>query len=206
MLILEHTLGEILEIHLVHDTDAGRHNLKRVERLHAPLHELVTLAVTREFELEVFRQRIGGAGEVHLHGVIDDKVNRHEWLNNFRVLTDAIDGRTHRGKIDEERHPGEILQYDASHHKRHLGRAVCLGLPAGERCHGIFRYPFAITIAQQRLEHQADRNRQAVDRVTGVFERGQRIEGVGRAVGFERAPSIERIGKTHIWILIVFLK
>jgi hypothetical protein len=41
----QHALREVLEVHLVHDADAGRHDLEGVERLHAPLEELVARAV-----------------------------------------------------------------------------------------------------------------------------------------------------------------
>ena len=51
--LLEHALGEVFEIHLVHDADAGRHDAEGLERLLAPLEELVALAVALEFELEV---------------------------------------------------------------------------------------------------------------------------------------------------------
>ena len=42
-----------LQIHLVHDAKARWHNAKRVKGLHAPLHELVALAVALEFQLHV---------------------------------------------------------------------------------------------------------------------------------------------------------
>ena len=52
----EHALGEVFEVHLVDDADAGRHDLEGVERLLAPLEELVALAVALEFEVEVLLQ------------------------------------------------------------------------------------------------------------------------------------------------------
>src|SRR5207244_10903802 len=42
------TFGQILEVHLVNDADARRNELKRFERLLAPLLKLVTFAVALE--------------------------------------------------------------------------------------------------------------------------------------------------------------
>src|SRR5581483_5026546 len=50
---LEDALSEVLEVHLVADADAGRDDAERVEGLHAPLEELVALAVPLELELHV---------------------------------------------------------------------------------------------------------------------------------------------------------
>ena len=49
----EDALGEVLEIDLVDDADAGRDDLEGLERLLAPLEEFVALAVAGEFEFEV---------------------------------------------------------------------------------------------------------------------------------------------------------
>ena len=47
----EHALGQILEVHLMHDADVRRHHAEIVERLLPPAQELVALAVALEFEL-----------------------------------------------------------------------------------------------------------------------------------------------------------
>ena len=45
----------------MHDADAGRHDVERLERLLAPLQELVALAVALELEVEI--QSAAPAGE-----------------------------------------------------------------------------------------------------------------------------------------------
>ena len=50
-------LGDMLEIDLVADAGARRHHLEIVERLAAPLQELVALAVALIFELDVLLER-----------------------------------------------------------------------------------------------------------------------------------------------------
>ena len=76
----------------MHDADAGRDDLEGVERLHAPLEKLVTLAVAREFQLEILLHRVRRAGEIHLHRVIHDQVHRHERFDDLGILAELGDG------------------------------------------------------------------------------------------------------------------
>ncbi len=71
-----HAARQILEVDLVHDADARRHDLEGVEGLHAPLHELVALAVALKFQLHVQIQRILGAVVIDLHRVVDHEIHR----------------------------------------------------------------------------------------------------------------------------------
>ena len=49
----QHALGEEFEVHLVHDADARRHHLERLEGLHAPFEKLVALAIAIELHLQI---------------------------------------------------------------------------------------------------------------------------------------------------------
>ena len=55
---LVHAARQVLQVDLVHDAEARRHDAEGVERLHAPLHELVALAVALELELHVEVERV----------------------------------------------------------------------------------------------------------------------------------------------------
>ena len=55
----EDALGEVFEIDLVDDADAGRHDLEGLERLLAPLEKFVALAVAVELEFEIADHRVG---------------------------------------------------------------------------------------------------------------------------------------------------
>ena len=63
----QNALGEVLEVDLMDDANARGNDLEGVEGLHAPLEELVALAVAGELQIEVLLQRVTGAGEIHLH-------------------------------------------------------------------------------------------------------------------------------------------
>jgi hypothetical protein len=61
--VLAHHARQVLEVHLVHDARAGRHDAEVVEGLLAPAQELVALAVALELEPDVV-ERARPAAEV----------------------------------------------------------------------------------------------------------------------------------------------
>jgi len=182
----------------VHDTDARRHDLERVERLHAPLQELVALAIPRELQLEILRQRFRAAREVHLHRVVDDQIHRHERLDDLRILPHPRHRRPHRREIDEQRHTREVLQHDARHHEGNLLRPLRLRAPRRQAANRLLGYTFAVGVAQQRLEHEPHRHRQLLHFKPRRLERRQRVKLMRRPVGREALQGVERIRKTHV--------
>ena len=54
----EDDAGEVLDVDLVHDAGAGRHDLEVVERALAPAQELVALVVALVLELDVALERV----------------------------------------------------------------------------------------------------------------------------------------------------
>ena len=51
----------------MNNANAWRNNLERIERLHSPLQELVTLPVALEFYVQVPSHCICRARKIHLH-------------------------------------------------------------------------------------------------------------------------------------------
>ncbi len=195
--LVEHALGEVLEVDLVDDTDAGRHDLEGVERLHAPLEELIALAVAGELEVEVLGQRVGVPGEINLDRVVDHEVDGHERLDDLRVLAELGDGGAHRGEVDEQGDAGEILEHDARDDERDLGGALLVGLPVGEFLDVGLLHLQAVAVPQHRFEHQADGHRQLGDRPdAGLLQSGQGVESSGLAVaeveGLQGAEKVVR--------------
>jgi hypothetical protein len=161
----------------MHDADAGRHDLERVERLHAPFQKLVALAVAREFQIQVARHRIRAAGKIHLHRVVHHQIHRHQRLDDFGILAELGHGAAHRRQIHQQRHAGEILQHDARDDERDFRRARFRRLPVGQFLDIRFADLFAVAIAQHGFQHEADGNRQFRNRAdAGLFQRGQRIK------------------------------
>jgi hypothetical protein len=173
----KHALGEIFQIDLMDDADAGRHDLERVERLHAPFEKLVALAIAPEFHLQIFLHRIHAAGKIHLHRMVHHQVHRHERLDDFRIFAQPLNGGAHRRQVHQQRHAGKILQHDARNDKWNFFRAGADGLPIRQRADGRFAHAFAIAIAEHRLEHEADGDGQFGNRPDpGLFQRRQGIK------------------------------
>ena len=59
------------------------------------------------------RKRFRRSGEIDLDGVIDDQIDRHERLDDFRIAAKSLHRTPHGREIDHERNAGEILQNDA---------------------------------------------------------------------------------------------
>jgi hypothetical protein len=57
----QHHAGQVLQVHLMHDADAGRHDAQVVEGRLAPAQEGVTLAIALEFDLGIAGQGRGCA-------------------------------------------------------------------------------------------------------------------------------------------------
>ena len=161
----------------------GGHDLEGVEGLHAPLHELVALVVARELELHVEVERVRPAVVVDLHRVVDHQVHGHQRLDHLRVLAHLRGHAAHGGEVGQQRHAGEVLQHDAREDEGDLVGARPRGAPAGELLHVLLGHLLAVDVAQHRLEHDADRDRQALHVGEGLRERGQRVVLAGLAGG-----------------------
>ena len=179
----EHPLRQVFEIDLVHDADPRRHDLEPVECLHAPLEKLVAGPVAAELDLHVGLEGVGSRPLVDLDGVVDDEGDRHQGLDDPGVLSEPLDRRPHGGQIHEQRHPGEVLENDAGHDERDLGRALGLRLPGGQRPDVVFLDSLAVAVAQEGFDDDAQADREAGNRTDPVlFELRQGVEGAGPAV------------------------
>ncbi|KAG1259253.1 hypothetical protein G6F65_015351 [Rhizopus arrhizus] len=106
-----HAARQVLQVDLVDDAEARRHDAEGVERLHAPLHELVALLVALEFQLHVQVQRILGAEIIDHDRVVNDQVHRHQ---RRRLLADAA--HQHQACHGRNRHQPDTAQQVLAHH------------------------------------------------------------------------------------------
>ena len=173
------------------DADARRHDAERVERLHAPFHELVAFVVALELELHVEVERVLRAVVVDHHRVVDDQVHGDQRFDDLGVAAHVAGHVAHRRQVREQRHAGEILQHDAGDDERDFVRALALGRPVGELPHVLFGDLLAVAVAQHRLEHDADGDGQPRDAAdAGGLQRGQRVV-LARACG--KLEFLERL-------------
>src|SRR5258707_743547 len=117
----------------MHDADSRRNELESLESLLTPLEKLVTLAIALELHVQIEFERTRRTKEIDLHRVIDNQIDRHERLDDFRVASEALHGTAHRREIDNQRNPGEVLQNNARNDERNLGIRRRLRVPVCER-------------------------------------------------------------------------
>ena len=104
-----HHAREVLEVDLVHDAGARRHDLELVEGALAPPQELVALLVAAVLEVDVALERVGRAEHVDDHRVVDDELGGRERVDLGRVAAELGDGLAHRREVDDARHAREVL-------------------------------------------------------------------------------------------------
>ena len=75
---LEDDAGEVLDVDLVHDAGARRHDLEVVERGLAPAQELVALLVALVLQLDVALEGVRRAEQVGDDRVVDDQLGRRQ--------------------------------------------------------------------------------------------------------------------------------
>ena len=169
LLGLVHAAGQELEVDLVHDAKARRHHAKGVKGLHAPLHELVALAIALELQLHVQVQRVLVPVVVHHDRVVHHEINRNQRLDAGGVQAQLSRLAAHGSQVRQKRHTGEVLQHHAAHHKGDFLRALGVGLPVGQAGHVGRQHLPAIAVAHHALEHDAQGQGEPVD--VGVFTR-----------------------------------
>ena len=91
--------GQVLEIDLVDDAGAGRHDAEVLHRLLRPAQERVSLAVSLVFQLDIAGEGHQGAEVVDLHRVIDDQIDRNQRIDRatsppMRATADRIAARS----------------------------------------------------------------------------------------------------------------
>ena len=192
-----HDAGEVLDVHLMDDAGARRHDAEVRERVLAPAQELVALAVTLVLEVDVECEAVALAEVVHLHGVVDDQLDGLQRIDPGRVAAKLDDAVTHGGKVDDRRHAGEILEQDPGGHERDLALGAALDVPARQRGDVLLLHERAVFLAEQVLQQDAQRVRQRRHPGEPGRLEGRQAEVVhGLASDRESAPCLEGIGHT----------
>ena len=137
----------------------GRHDTQIAERGLGPAQELVALAVPLVLALDVEGERAGRPEAVHLDGVVDDEVGRHERVHRRRVAAEVRHRVAHDREIHDGRDAGEVLQDDARGHERDLGLGGLAGTPGGQGRHVRLGDDATAGMPEQVLEQDLDGDR-----------------------------------------------
>ena len=136
------------------------------------------------------RKRLRRAGEIDLHGVIDDEIDRHERLDDFRIAAEALHRAAHGREIHHQRHAGEILQNNARDDEWNFLVRRRLRVPVRERLDILAPHFLAVAISQHRFENDADADGQTRDAADPLFlERRKRMEKTFAALSRRRISS-----------------
>ncbi len=196
----EHHAGQVLDVDLVDDAGAGRHDLEVLERALPPAQELVALAVALVLDLDVAPERLRGAEDVGDDRVVDDQLGRRERVDLGGVAAEVGHRLAHRRQVDDAGHPGEVLHDHARRRELDLLVGLGIGVPAGECLDVVGGDVGAVLGAQQVLEQDLEAERQARDGVIGQPVAGdgvQPIDLVGLTAYVELALRAEAVLAAH---------
>jgi len=92
--------------------------------------------------------------------MIDHELDGLQRVHTAWISAEAHDAVAHRGKIDDRRHAGEVLEEDARGHEGDLLLRLGRQVPAGQRLDVVAVDEPAVLTAQQVLEQDLERVRQ----------------------------------------------
>ena len=155
--------GQVLDVDLVHDAGARRHDLELVERGLAPAQELVALAVALVLEVDVALERVRR---------VPNTSTITEWsitssagasgLTLVRVAAELGDRLAHGGQVDDAGHAGEVLHDHPGRGELDLGVRLGGRVPAGQRADVVGGDVRAVLGAQQVLQQHLEAEREAL--------------------------------------------
>ena len=190
-----HGLREILEVDLVADAGARRHDAEIVERAGAPAQELVALLVALVLDLDVLPEGVGRTEEIHLHGMVDYEVDRHQRVDPGRVAAQVPHGIAHGGEIDDRGHAREVLHQHARRTIGDLARGGPGLQPVGNGADVVRLDRAAVLEAQEIFEQDFQGDRQPGAALKPVPLRiGKREILVGPFADGERPAALEAVG------------
>ncbi len=153
----EHALGQVFQVDLMDNADRRWNRSEIVERLLCPVEQLVPFVVPFEFQFHVLLERIGPTEVVDLHRVVDNQIDRNEWIDLLRIAAETLHCAPHRRQVDHGRYAGEVLQDDAGRLERNFGWGSSLGGPCGDFLDVLFGYLESVAVSQNRFEQDANR-------------------------------------------------
>ena len=194
LFIYEDRLAEVLEVHLMADARSRRDDAEVLEGVLTPAKEDVALHVALELEVGVDEERGVGTVLVHLNRVVDDEVDRLEWVDQLRVAAELREGIAHGGEVDDGGYAGEVLQQDARGPEGNLLLHLCLDVPGRHGFNVGLLDEGAVLVAEQVLEENLEAEWQAGSVAPGsVVYRVEAVDRVRLARDVERRAALEGI-------------
>ena len=160
----------------------------------APAQECIALAIALDLEPHIALQRVGAAGVIHHHRVVDDEIHRHGRIDAPRVAAQPHHGVAHRRHVAHERNARRIDHQHARRLETDFALGAALFQPRGNRF-DVLRGGGAFgMLTQQIFQHDLERIRQP--RNAGephLFGRGETVIVIPLAVYVELAQSARAV-------------
>ena len=156
-------LGQILQVDLMADAGTGRHHAEIIEGILAPAQEGVALAVALEFPLDVDLEGARRAEGIDHDRVVDHEIDRRQRVDPLGLAAEVLHRLAHGGEIDHRRHPGEVLHEYARRAVADLPVRAPVLEPFADGFGVLDGHGAAVLVAQQVLEQDLERERQAGD-------------------------------------------
>ena len=152
----EYDTAQVLEVELVADARARRHDAHVRESLLTPAQEAIALRVARVLQGSVGLQGIPAAVDVGNDRVVDHEVDRDNGIDLAGSATELFDCVAHGREVDDTGHSREILQEDP---RRKVGNlpAACAGVIPGQGFDIAREHAGAVLVPQQVLQQKLDR-------------------------------------------------
>ncbi len=183
-------LGQVLEVHLMHNAHVGGHDAKILKGGLPPPQKFVTFAVAGELQIHVDRQRVGAGKAIDLHGMVDDQVHRDQRVDPVRVAAQTLHGAPHGSQIHHRWHPGKILQHDPRREEGDFD-SCRLAAPAGQVLDVLGGDGKPVAATEDRFQEDADgigELRQLAQPL--VFEPREAAQPGGPLAGRELVPGL----------------
>jgi hypothetical protein len=164
----------VLDVHLVDDARARRHDLELAKRLLAPAQEREPLPVALELEIDVPVERVRAAEDVRDDRVVDDQLGRDQRVDPGRVTAELPHGLPHRGEVHHGGHTREVLEDHPGRRERDLGVRLGLRVPLGKRGHMLGGDVLPVLVPEQVLQQDFQAERQVAGGGDGI----QPVDGV----------------------------
>ena len=193
-LVGPHHLGEILQIDLMADAGARRHDAEVLERLLTPAEEGVALTVARHLQGDVLPECLRGAEMVDHYRVVDHEIHRRERVDAAGVAAKRGHGGAHRGEVHHRRHARKVLHQHAGRAVGDFTCAASLIQPARHRADVVHADAATVLEAEQVLQQDLEGEGQAVDVAeASLGRRRQAVVVVRAAADAERAAGSKRV-------------
>ena len=186
-------VSEPLDVDLVDDAGAGRHDLEVVEGGLAPPQELVALTVALVLDLDIAPEGICATEDVDLDGVVDDQLSRGKRVDLGGIPTEVGHGLAHGGQVDDAGHAGEVLHDHAGRGELDLGVRLGVLVPLTDGVDVVSGDVRAVLSAEKVLQQHF----QAVREGLVALDRVDPVDLVGLLTDCQLAVGVEAVRAGH---------